>query len=183
MVRVFALLILLMAAGQAVASDWKVDPAQSVIRFSGTHAGKPFEGVFEKWTAEISFSSENLPAARVRVEIDTASATTGNGLYDGTLKGEDWFNVGVFPVAVFEAQQFSHLGGDTYRAEGTLTIRGKALPFVFDFTLHIDGSTARMQASSELDRIAFGLGVKSDSKAAWVSKMIGLTLKVGAAGG
>ncbi len=162
----------------SIAADWSVDTGKSEVKFSGTHAGNAFTGVFEKWTAAITFDPADLANAHVRVEFDPNSAKTGNGLYDGTLKGDDWFKVNSFKSAVFDAATFTHKGGNMYVAEGTLQIRDKTLPLTLEFTLDITGNSAVMTAKHSLDRIAYDLGVQSDADASWVSKEIGLAIKL-----
>ena len=165
-------------ASASFATDWKVDYSKSEVRFGGTHAGNEFTGIFEKWQADINFDASNLSASKVKVTLDPATAKTGNGLYDGTLKGEDWFKVDTFKTAVFEAVTFAHTGGNAYTAEGTLQIRDKTLPLTLVFTLDTNGNIAEMNASHSIDRIAYDLGVQSDADAAWVSKNIELKIKV-----
>jgi len=178
MFRVFVVVVAFLTVQPAVASEWVVDKNESKIRFSGTHIGNVFEGVFEDWSAEIRFDPENLASAKVRVAIRTASALTGNGLYDGTLKGGDWFDVANHSDAIFEATNFSQKANGLYWTEGILTIRDKSLPFAFDFSLGIQDSMVHMQASQPLDRIDFGLGIGSDADAAWVSREIGLVINL-----
>jgi len=178
MFRAFVVVAAFLMVQPVAASEWQVDKSESEIRFSGTHIGTAFEGVFQGWSAEIRFDPKNLASASVRVAIKTASAFTGNGLYDGTLKGNDWFDVANHSDAVFEATNFNQKAYGLYRAEGMLTIRDKSLPFAFDFSLGIQDSIAHMQASQPIDRIDFGLGVGSDEEAAWVSRKIGLAINL-----
>jgi len=179
MIRLFSLIVFLIITAQnASANDWLVDTAKSRVAFAGAHAGSAFEGQFSEWSAEISFDPADLAAARVRVVINTASAATGNTLYDTTLPGEDWFNTAAFEMAVFTADSFTLTGEGTYRADGTLQIRDEVRPISLDFSLRITGDTATMTAAHTLDRLAYGLGATSDPTADWVSKDIQLTLAV-----
>jgi len=178
MVRFLTVLVtaLNLLAVPAHAADWQVDPAGSKIRFGGTHMGNGFEGVFEKWSAEILFDPANLKAAHVRVVVATGSAITGNKLYDGTLVASDWFDVENFQEATFEATEFTQNSEGNYTAAGTLTIKGKSQPLAFDFILDIVGGAATMTARRSLDRIDLGLGVQSDATASWVSREIDLNI-------
>jgi polyisoprenoid-binding protein YceI len=162
----------------AAAAEWQTDPANSEIRFSGSYASSPFTGVFEKWSADINFDPANPAQAKVRVLINTASAATGSKINDGTLKSADWFDVKNHPQAVFEASNFTALDGNRYRAEGVLVIKGTKLPLAFEFQLDVEGATAHLQAGFTLDRIAYGLGVKADPTADWVSREITLDIKL-----
>ena len=169
------------SAPPAAATDpalWVIDDTASTIRFSGTHTGNPFTGTFENWTAEIRFNPDTLEESSVRVDIDLASAKTGNALYDGTLPQGDWFNISEHPAGVFEASTFTFADGD-YQAEGSLTLRGvtEAVSFPFDLTISPDG-TADMRAILTLDRTSFGIGIGPDATGAWVSKEIEIEISV-----
>lgn len=174
----FCLVLLFTFAQNLEAADWTVDSAKSQIGFIGTHAGSTFEGRFTNWTADIRFDPADLLSAQAVVVIKTASAETGNALYDSTLPGEDWFNTQVYGEAVFRAESFEALSDDTFRADGTLTIRDKTLPVSLDFSLKTEGTTAVMTATHTLDRLAYGLGATSDPAADWVSREIELTISV-----
>ena len=59
-----------------------------------------------------------------------------------------------------------------------LTIKDKALPQTLVFTLKLEGASAEMTASHTIDRIAYDMGTASDADATWVSREIGLDIKV-----
>ena len=47
---------------------------------------------------------------------------------------------------------------DGYTADGTLSIRGTAIPVSMPFDLHVEGETAQMKGRLELDRRDFKIG-------------------------
>jgi cytochrome b561 len=170
--------------GQAPSADvqrWTVDPRASEIEFSGVHAGKDFAGKFERWTADIRFDPENLDRSQVIVEVDVGSARTGDATKDGSLKEPEWFNPGQFPKARFTATRFKALGGQSYEAQGKLTIKDKTIPVTLPFALDLKDDEAKMRARITLDRIALGLGIASDPSAEWVSQSIAVDIRVEAA--
>ena len=174
--KVLMMFLAVMAlSAHARAAQYVVDHAQSTITFSGTPAGAAFKGTFETWDAQINFDPANLAASTIVVTIDTASAKTGNAMYDGTLPTADWFDVKTYPKAVFSSTAIAANPAGGFSAEGTLTIRDKTQPVKFDFTLS-DLATAPVKTSFnlKLDRLAFGIGEKSDAKAEWVSREIPL---------
>ncbi len=59
-----------------------------------------------------------------------------------------------------------------------LTIKGKSVPVRLPFTLKGNGATLQMQGRTTVDRVALGLGDKSDPKGEWVSKAITITVTV-----
>lgn len=168
-------------AGGAYAQPYDVDSQKSSITFSGVHAGNAFSGVFKTWQAEVDFDPEDLAVSTIRTTIQTATAHTGNKMYDGTLPTPDWFDVKNHPEAIFESQTIAHKEGDVYTVDGILTIREQAVPVSFDVLLPAD-DLAKGQIetafSIELDRLAFGIGKKSDAAAEWVSQNIGLEVKL-----
>jgi polyisoprenoid-binding protein YceI len=164
------------AAAIAAPAAWTVVPAQSRIGFSGTHAGNAFKGTFGQFAANIRFDPADLPGSKVSVVIATASAKTGDKFQESSLAGAEWFDPGANPRATFTTTKITAAGPSRYVADGILTIKGKATPVKLPFTLRIAGDMAKMSGATNLDRIALGLGVKSDPGGAWVSKQIGLTV-------
>ena len=179
---------LLMAAGFVLASlgaatvaearPWAVDAKRSAITFSGQHVGKTFKGRFEAWQASIDFDPAKPEAAKVAVTIDLASAKTGEAMYDKTLPTADWFDAAKVRQAKFTATKITKTGGNAYVADGTLAIRGKAVPVKLPFTLNITGNTATMDGKVTLTRTAWGIGGGSDAKGEWVSLQIPVQVHV-----
>ncbi|MDB5690458.1 MAG: cytochrome b561 [Sphingomonas bacterium] len=166
------------AVAVAAPAVWSVVPAQSRIGFSGTHAGNAFKGTFGQFAANIRFDPANPAASKVNVVIATASARTGDKFQESSLAGAEWFDPAAHPRATFTTTRIAAAGPGRYIAEGTLTIKGKATPVRLPFTLRIAGDMARMSGTTTLDRIALGMGTKSDPGGAWVSKQIGLTIEL-----
>jgi cytochrome b561/polyisoprenoid-binding protein YceI len=128
------------------------------LNFTTTWSGTPIEGNFGNWDADIRFSPEALAKSSIRVTINLASANSGDGERDSTLKGPDFFNTAAQAQAVWTSSAISHEGGNRYRAKGMLTLRGVARPVPLTFTLSIDGKEARVTGSASLRRLAFGVG-------------------------
>lgn len=145
-------------AVDARAAEWRIDPAQSRLTFAGTQAGRPFEGSFEKFIANVRFDESNPSAGEATVVIDMASVRTGNAQADNAVKGQDWLAVATYPQARFETTSFRHLGGNRYQADAVLTIRDAAKPLVLPFALEkIEGAT-RARGELVIDRTDFGVG-------------------------
>lgn len=180
------LLPLCFIASSAFAADYTVDPEHSKIRFSGTHADEKFEGEFETWTATISFDPDNLKSSMMEVAIQTASAQTGNAMYDGTLPKADWFATEKYPEATFKSDEIIGAGNDAYHVKGTLTMRGISQPAEFTFTAPKD-ELAKGEITTEstlkVDRLAYDIGKDSDGEAEWVSREIQIMLFIKAEAG
>ena len=155
---VLALAAVSLLAADARAAEWRVDPANSRLRFAGTQGGRPFEGLFEQFTATVRFDEFDLAASKAIVVIDMASARTGNAQSDDAVQGQDWFAVATYPRARFETTSFRHLGGNRYEADAVLTIRDVAKPVVLPFTLEKADGATRAKGELVIDRTDFGVG-------------------------
>lgn len=170
----------------ARAESYNVDYEKSYIAFSGMHAGEKFVGRFKEWKAEIDFDPENLGASKFRVEIQTKTAHTGNKLYDGTLKGADWFDVKHEPEAIFITKSIAKTDkAGIYKVDGVLSIRNIARDVSFEFEASdemLRGGQVESVSQLMLKRLDFDIGKKSDAKAEWVENDISLTLSITASG-
>ncbi|MGH7022208.1 MAG: YceI family protein [Caulobacteraceae bacterium] len=146
------------AALAAPPQTWTVEKPASSIRFSSSFSGTAFSGSFSRWSADIRFDPANLAASRVTATIDTASAVTGDADRDQALPTETFLAAARFPRAVFVAHTFRALGGGRYEAIGALSLRGVTRPLTLPFTLATQGGEARMDATFDLNRLAFGVG-------------------------
>lgn len=138
-------------------ADWTV-ASGGRLGFTARWNGEAVDGRFGRWRASIRFSPDELAKSMIRVTVDLASADTGDGQRDDSLKGSDFFDIGAHPAAVFTAREIRHLGGDRYEARGTLDLRGASKPATLRFTLRIDGDRAHVSGTARIDRTAFGVG-------------------------
>jgi len=168
------------AAAPTGAVAWKVQKG-STLAFATTWAGDPLQGRFERWTADIVFSPDDLGHSKVSVSVDTTSAKTGDDQRDALLPSGDWFDAAAHPKAVFTATRFDHPGGDRYVAHGSLSLRGVTKPLDLPFRLTLAGDTAKVSAETSLDRLAFGVGQgdfqSTDQVPAKVAVRVELTAK------
>ncbi len=158
-----ALLPVTAQAQDAAVRQWDVVAADSAITFSGRQMGEGFKGAFKNMTADIAFDPARLDKSRVAVDVDIASADSGNAERDTALKGAEWFDIKLFPAARFESSSFKKTGENAYEAAGTLTIRGisvpDGLPFILQITKNETGTEkAVMRGDVTLDRSKFQLG-------------------------
>ena len=162
------------ATAQAHAATWSVDPARSELGFEATQSGAPFTGKFKTYTALIDFDPAKPEAAHVVVDVDLASATTGDTQKDEAMPGADWFDTSTFAKARFEATGFEPKGGDNFEAHGKLTMRGVSKDVTLPFTLSLASDTAHAVGKAKLVRTDFGVG-----QGAWsTGDMVGLDVTV-----
>lgn len=138
-------------------ADWTV-ASGGRLGFTARWNGEAVDGRFGRWRAAIRFSPDDLAQSAIRVTVDLASADTGDGQRDDSLKGSDFFDTGAHPNAVFASRDIRHLGDERYEARGTLDLRGVKKPATLRFTLRIDGDRARVAGTARIDRTAFGVG-------------------------
>lgn len=143
----------------AAVPAWQIVPSASQLTFSATQNGAPVTGQFKTFTGEINFDPNQLAASHVKIVVDISSITDPYHQLSDTLKAPEWFNVKVFPQAIFESSHFSKTGDKIYQAEGMLTIRDKKLPITLTFNQEEYTETkARMKGSTTIKRTAFGVG-------------------------
>lgn len=142
------------------ATAWTTDSARSRLDFTATQAGGEFDGTFRRFRAEIAFDPADLAGSRFQVDIETASAATGDKDRDQTLAGSDFFAATRWPTARFEADRFVALGADRYEAHGRLTIRDvtREVRLPFRFQPAAGGAEAGLNGGTMIRRLDFGVG-------------------------
>lgn len=140
-----------------VTSDWDVTSGRLEIEI--TQFGAPVAGVFEDWTAQITFDEKAEGGRHGEVTVDVAIGSLKLGSVTQQAMGNDFFAVSDFPTATFQAEIFAEPSGDgQYLAEGSLTLKGVTVPVTLPFLLELDQKKASMQGSLLLNRLDFGIG-------------------------
>lgn len=138
---------------ESVASDWAVQDGDIAITI--TQFGSGVTGRFADWTADIAF--DPAPAdvmGRVTTTIAIGSLTLGSVTSDA-MKA-DYFDVETHPTAVFKGE--IKPDGDSFIADGSVTIKGTSVPVQLPFDLTLDGDTATMTGAVTLNRQDFNVG-------------------------
>lgn len=161
---VIAALTTPVAPALAEAPDWSVENG-SRVGFIATQGGAPVEGVFEDFVAEIRFDPEALDQSGVTVSIEIASVNSESKDRDDTIRSASLFDVATWPQARFEAQGFTHKGGQDYEAAGRLTMRDVTKDVVLPFTLEVaphpekpDLQLAKAKGELKVQRLDYGVG-------------------------
>jgi len=148
--------------------SWKIIPNESTLTFTATQNDAPVTSKFTDFSGDINFDPAQLDKSNVKIVVNVGSISDPYNQLSDTLKTPDWFNVKVFPQAVFQSSGFTKTGDKTYQAKGTLTIRDKSQPVVLNFTQEEYSQTkAKMTGNTTIKRTAFGVGQGewSDTKA------------------
>ena len=162
--------LLLATSATHAAGAWTTDAAHSRLEFSATLAGGDFDGAFRRFKADIDFDPADLAGSRFGVEIDTASADTGDAERDLALKGADFFAVERWPSARFSAERFDALGNGRFEALGKLTIRDttREIRLPFGFKPVADGARAELEGGVAIRRLDYGVGQGEWQDTQWV---------------
>jgi polyisoprenoid-binding protein YceI len=152
----------------AAAPAWKIVPNESKLLFTATQNDAPVTGEFKSFGGDINFSPDNLDSSKIKIKVDLASVSASYGEIASTLKSPDWFNVKLFPEAVFTATHFTKISDKYFQADGSLVLHDKSLPVVLNFVLdNFTDTKAHATGSTVLKRTAFGVGqgdwAKTDS--------------------
>lgn len=136
---------------------WTVQPGGR-IGFSVGNDGDTISGSFAKWTAAIIMDPDHPDSADIKVTIDMASASVGDAYKDGMLPGDEFFGVAAHPTATFTARGAEATGPNSYRARGTLTLKGVSKPQTIRFSLSGKDASRNVSGSATIARAPFGVG-------------------------
>jgi polyisoprenoid-binding protein YceI len=154
---------------------WNVDQAKSSLSFVVDVNGQRVTGKFAAFGALIAFDPADLANSSAKVTIDMTASKSGDATRDAMLLKPDWFNVLDYPQAIYQTTGFVSKGGNTYEAQGKLTLKGVARDVALPFTLTINGNTAVAKGETTLMRRAFNVGASKEFE---TGKPVALSVKV-----
>jgi polyisoprenoid-binding protein YceI len=161
------------AAAPTPPVQYTLDAPRSMLRFSFTQAGAGNTGRFGKYTADLKFANDNLPASKLTVIVDVGSLDTGDAERDTTLKGADLFDVAKFPQAKYVVSKFVATGQARYEAQGKLTLRNvtKDLKVPLTFQTKTEGgkTVGYLQGRVAIKRLDYGVGQGEWKSTEWVA--------------
>ena len=144
-------------ASYAQVPTYEVTPTESSIKF-GVESSASIEGIFEKWDANIKFSSSDVRSAVLDIEIEADSVNTGSHMKDNKLKGKDFFNAKESPLITFKSTKIIQTGPNTFDIEGNFTIRGVTKTEKLTLTSDSKGTpTGSLDGTMAFDRKDYGL--------------------------
>jgi polyisoprenoid-binding protein YceI len=156
---------------------WTMDRSASALTFTATHLNE-FTGSFSNFDAAIKLNPDDPSTGQIIAMVDLSSVDAGTRERNDNLLLSDWFNIDTYPVARFESQTIEATS-EGYRASGDLTIKGQTQPVNLDFTLNVDGKSARAQGGFSLDRRDFDIGTGSDFETEeWVAFPVEVNLDI-----
>ena len=118
----------------AAPETYVVEGTHTFPSFSYTHLGfSTQQSRFDKTTGKITIDRA-AKTGSLDVSIDAKSVNTGVEVFNGHLKGEDYFNVEKFPVITFKSSNFKFDGDKPATINGDLTIKGVTKPVTLAVT-------------------------------------------------
>lgn len=116
----------------ATATKWVIDPTHSEIQFKVKHLViSTVTGSFKSFEGSAESDNEDFNGAKVNFSADVDSIDTNQPQRDEHLKSADFFESEKYPKISFTGTLVS-TGGDDYKLEGNLTIKGVTKPFTFE---------------------------------------------------
>jgi polyisoprenoid-binding protein YceI len=118
----------------SVTGDYDLDTAHSRVGFAAKHAMvTTVRGHFADFTSEVHLDEENVANSTARIEIKTASISSGNDQRDEHLRTGDFLEVEKYPTISFVSTKVEQTGDDTYDVTGDLTIKDVTKPVTVKF--------------------------------------------------
>ena len=136
---------------------FKVTPEGSSTNFS-VKASVAIAGHFDKWDANLTFTSADITTGVLDIKIAAASVNTGSGMKDDKLRSKDFFNVKDDPYITFHSNKVVQTGPNTVEFPGTFTIRGVSKPETVIFTVIGKGTgEGEIKGTMAFDRKEYGM--------------------------
>lgn len=144
---------------------WTIQPG-GTLAFSVTNGADKLLGRFGKWSGDIVFDPDRPEqAARIAIRVALNSASVGDATQDAMLAGADFLDVSNHPSAAFRATSVRMIAPNRYKAQGTLSLRGKDRPQDVLFTLSGTGLSRHVEGSAVINRAGFGVGTGEAAQA------------------
>ena len=170
--RVLALSFL--ASAQALAADWKMEPAQSRLEFIATFEKNAAPGVFKEFDTRLRFEPDKPETGRLDVTVKVTSADMRGGEVNRAIRGAEWFDSARFPQAEFHAEDIRRVAPGRYLARGVLALKGMKKDLEVPFTWQESANAATMEGELSVERLQFGIGTGE-----WANgNTIGLDIRV-----
>jgi polyisoprenoid-binding protein YceI len=124
-----------MLAKPVAAAEYDIDikGAHASINFRIPHLGFSWlVGRFDRFAGTFSYDEANPGAAKIVVEIDTASINSNHAERDKHLRNADFLDVAQFPKATFVSTSVAPDGTGKAKITGDFTLRGVTKPLTID---------------------------------------------------
>jgi polyisoprenoid-binding protein YceI len=148
-----------LVSGQALAADWRMDPAPSRLEFIATFEKNAAPGVFKDFDTRFRFDPDKPEAGKLDVTVRVTSADLKSSDVNRAIRGPEWFDFARFPQAQFHAEDIRRAAPGRYLARGTLTLKGVKKELELPFSWQESGNAATMEGELTVERLPFGIGM------------------------
>ncbi|MGZ3277896.1 MAG: YceI family protein [Caulobacteraceae bacterium] len=175
----------------AISGRYTIDPYHTQPTVEWDHFGiSRITGRFDRTRGALDLDVARR-RAKVSVEIDAASLSTGVPLLDQRLKSAAFFNVAKYPKITFRAEDFRFTGDTLHSVAGDLTIHGVTRKVVLTArkahcvthrnpTMPLPACGANLE--TQLNRSDYGVGLFTPLVADRVTIRIGVEAILGSEG-
>ena len=169
MIMSAAIAVLPLAAG-----NWTADTAKATVSFSVKGPFGTVHGSFTGLKATIMFDEKDPSKGSFSASVEAKTVSTGVGLRNHDLRSkEEWLNTDKYPEISFHSKKIEK-AGNSYKAEGELTLKGVTKPVTISFTFTGNGATGVFKGQFPVKREDFNVGKPGGS----VGSVITVTLEV-----
>jgi polyisoprenoid-binding protein YceI len=161
---------------------WTIDPANSSITITARHMGlASVNGFINEFSGTIEIA-EPAERSTVLARMQADSIDTGNKMRDDHMRSPDFLDVATYPLIEYHGTGATPQGGDRWRVDGQLTLRGTTRPVPLNLTYlgagpdPWGGQRAAFRAITELHRRDFAIDWNQSVAAGVV--LVGWVLKV-----
>lgn len=115
-------------------TKWAIDPTHSEIHFKVKHMMiATVTGAFTKYDVTVETDGDNFASAKVHVEIDATSVSSGTEARDTHVRSADFFNTEKFPKIIFDSTSVENVQEEGHFVlKGNLTIKDITKPVKLD---------------------------------------------------
>lgn len=118
------------------AGPWGLNNDHSEILFQVPYMGvSELSGRFNEFSGAVEFKDDGITVSGVEVKINSSSIDTNNKMRDGHLRGSDFFQSKEHPYIIFKSKKVTPLSKNSYKAEGSLTIKGISRVRTIEFSV------------------------------------------------
>lgn len=144
---------------QALAADWKMDPAPSRLEFIASFEKNAAPGVFKEFDTRLArFEPDKPEGAKLDVTVKITSADMKSGDVNRAIRGPEWFDFVRFPQAEFHAEDIRRVAPGRYLARGVLSLKGMKKELEVPFSWQDSANAATMEGELNVERLQFGIG-------------------------
>ncbi len=141
------------ATPAAETATYAIEPATSKVEWTGAKITAHHDGKFTSFKGTVTVPGGKAEAAKIHLDIDTASLTVDPDKLAGHLKSPDFFDVEKFPKATFDSTSITAGGanGATHTITGNLALHGVTKSVTFPATVNV--TPAKVSAKADFSII------------------------------